>query len=235
MDSRVLISCKNLGYSSESYAQESYIEKWDIRELTLELRAGDRVRFCFFNNDQKEVLSRLFLKKLKPKRGSLINFSNKIYTEKSFWDGTDMEASLKENLKSKLFFVRPWFGGERKNLETLIDRLDLGGQTQYIPINKLSNDQKIRLRLLMIASANTKVILIDNLFSKLDGKSFFFVKEWLENFPGIVLLFGDYYMGLKSSKDIEFFQLEEFESLFSTIVSFNSDGFSKTLILENKP
>jgi len=233
MDSKLLISCKNLGYYSQSDSFLSPFVKWDVRDLTLELFGGDRVCFHFDNKDQKQVLLRLFLQKLKPKKGSFMLSSKiHIYYDYNLWEGTNKKASLDENLKSKLFSTRPWFGGKRKNIENLIDRLDLGGQIRHVQVQKLSLEQKIRLRLLMIIAAKTKVILIDNLFSQLDEHSFLLFQEWLEKFSGILIFFGDYFRDANNRKNFQVGRQEMDKTLFNTIISFTSDGFSKTLILK---
>ena len=53
----------------------------------------------------------------------------------------------------------------------------------------------------MMIAANTKVILIDNLFSELDEMELLFILEWLENFLGIVILFGDYPLEIKPNRN----------------------------------
>ena len=234
MESRSIICCRNLGYSTQSDTGVTPIRKWDVRELSLELYAYDRVRFIFKNNEQKEVLLRLFLQKLKPKTGSIIIHSKThIYSDSDFWEGTDKKISLKENMKSKLFSHRPWFGGQRTNLETLIDRLGLGGQSQYIPVNQFSFEQKSRLKILMMIAAKTKIILIDKLFSELDERSFILVKEWLDKFSGIIILFGDYPYEdcVNSTKKI--IKKDKIISSFGKVILFFSDGTSKTIRLNN--
>ena len=77
------------------------------------------------------------------------------------------------------------------NLDVLIDMLGLGGRYQYIPISQLSFENKNRLKILMMITAKTKIILIDKLFSELDELSLALVKEWLEKFSGILILFDD--------------------------------------------
>ena len=123
MKPRVLLKCDNVGYSTSAASGNSVEEKWDILKLSLELHAGDRASFLFQNEEQKQVLWRLFLQKLKPKTGSfIISAKTHIHSDDSLWTGTDKKATILENMTSKLFTKRPWFGGQRKNLETLIDR-----------------------------------------------------------------------------------------------------------------
>ena len=104
MNPRVLISCHNLGYAAPSGTGISSVDKWDIRKLNLELHAGDKACFHFQNEEQRQVLWRMFQKKLKPKIGSLqISDNTHLHTDDSLWEGTDKKASLLENMESKLF------------------------------------------------------------------------------------------------------------------------------------
>ena len=117
MDSRLILSCKNLGYYHNKRMALSSLREWDIRGLNLKFFSYDRVRFFFNSDEQKTVLLRLFLQKLKPKTGSIIIPSNiHIYFEKDLWMRTDKDSSLINNLESKLFSNRPWFGGRRMDL-----------------------------------------------------------------------------------------------------------------------
>jgi ATPase subunit of ABC transporter with duplicated ATPase domains len=230
MKPRVLLKCDNVGYSSSSASGNSVEEKWDILKLSLELHAGDRALFLFQNEEQKQVLWRLFLQKLKPKTGSFI-FSAKthIHSDDSLWTGTDKKATLLENMNSKLFTKRPWFGGQRKNFETLMDRLALSGRIPHLPVEELSAEQAARFWLLMLVTAKTKVVLIDRLFSKLDQVSLAFVQEWLESYTGIIILFGEhaeYFNAVKTStKDQPLKSKTEFNSVFS----FSAAGQAKLL------
>jgi ATPase subunit of ABC transporter with duplicated ATPase domains len=230
MKPRVLLKCDNVGYSSSSASGNSVEEKWDILKLSLELHAGDRASFLFQNEEQKQVLWRLFLQKLKPKTGSFI-FSAKthIHSDDSLWTGTDKKATLLENMNSKLFTKRPWFGGQRKNFETLMDRLALSGRIPHLPVEELSAEQAARFWLLMLVTAKTKVVLIDRLFSKLDQVSLAFVQEWLESYTGIIILFGEhaeYFNAVKTStKDQPLKSKTEFNSVFS----FSAAGQAKLL------
>ena len=64
----------------------SSLREWDIRGLNLKFFSYDRVRFFFNSDEQKTVLLRLFLQKLKPKTGSIIIPPNiHIYSEKDLW------------------------------------------------------------------------------------------------------------------------------------------------------
>ncbi len=230
MDSRLILSCKNLGYYHNKRMALSSLREWDIRGLNLKFFSYDRVRFFFNSDEQKTVLLRLFLQKLKPKTGSIIIPSNiHIYFEKDLWMRTDKDSSLINNLESKLFSNRPWFGGKRKDLNSLIDRLDLGGYSKHLPINKLPTEKKKRLRILMMIAARTKVIIVDKLFAEMDEISFFFVLEWLRNFPGILILFGDSHLPVKADKHRRVLNEDKARNVFNKTILFSADGIAKKI------
>ena len=234
MNPRVLISCKNLGYATPSDSGIPAGKKWDIRKLNLELHAGERACFHFQNEEQKQVLWRLFQQKLKPKTGSFqISGNTHLHTDNSFWEGTDKKASLKENMKSKLFSTRPWFGGQRKNLDTLMDRLGLTGQIPHLQIQELKPEHAKRFWVLMLVAANTKVVLIDRLFSQLDEISLPFFQEWQEGFPGILIMFGEHPEYLKAVNSRVMEKHRSLKPLFNSIISFSADGVAKKMETEN--
>lgn len=230
MESRLILSCKNLGYYSDTREVLPSSRKWDIRDLNLKFFSYDRVRFFFNSDDQKTVLLRLFLQKLKPKTGSIIIPSNiHIYSEKDLWERTDKDSSINNNLKSKLFSTRPWFGGKRKDITTLIDRLDLGGFSKYISINKLPIEKKNRLRILMMIAAKTKVIIVEKLFSDMDEISLFFLLEWLKNFSGVLISFGECAFSRDLNRSKKIVNDEKVKNVFNKTILFNSDGIAKKI------
>ena len=140
MNNKLLISCINLGYSATPV--EDYFAKmmWDIYNLNLDLHTGEKINFYFQTEEQKTVLWRVFERKLKPKTGSFqISPKTHIHTDQGLLDGLDKNLSMQENLESKLFEEKPWFGGKRKSMDSLMYRLELFGSIQYIPVNDLSN------------------------------------------------------------------------------------------------
>jgi ATPase subunit of ABC transporter with duplicated ATPase domains len=228
MNPRVLISCHNLGYAAPSGTGISAVEKWDIRKLNLELHAGEKACFHFQNEEQKQVLWRMFQQKLKPKTGSLqISANTHLHTDDSLWEGTDKKASLLENMESKLFSTRPWFGGQRKNIDILKDRLGLTGRIINLPVNELMPEYAARFWALMLVAANTKVVLINRLLSQLDEISLPFIQEWQESFSGITVIFGEHpeYFKAVNSRKVE--QQDTLKSFFSTNISFSADGLAK--------
>ena len=145
MNNKLLISCRNIGYSATSAKDFSADSMWDICKLNLDLHAGERVCFHFQNEEQKNVLWRLFERKLKPKTGSLrISANTHFHSDQGLLDGLDKGSSMQENLQSRLFEERPWFGGKRMTMDTLMYRLGLIGRIQHLNVNDLSDQHLTR-------------------------------------------------------------------------------------------
>ena len=198
MNKSPLISCRNLGYYETSVNDFSDEKMWDICNLNLDLHAGERISFYFKTEEQKKVLWRLFERKLKPKTGSLrISPKIHIHTDQGLLDGLDKKLSLQKNLQSKLFEERPWFGGKRKTLFTLMNKLGLNGRIQNMPVNDISNQNLIKFWTLMLVATKTRVFLLDRLLPLLDEKSMSFFLEWMDGFPGSIIVLGNILKFLK--------------------------------------
>ncbi len=235
MNNKLLISCRNLGYSVTSTEDFSDKTMWDICKLNLDLHAGERISFYFKTKEQKSVLWRIFERKLKPKTGSLrISASTHIHTDQGLLDGLDKSSSLQENLQSRLFEERPWFGGKRKTMDTLMCRLGLIGRIQYLPVNDLSDQHLTRFLTLMLAAAKTRVFLLDSLLPFLDEISMSFLLEWMESFPGSIIVFGEHDNILNATESRQDKQMALSRSLFDQVISFTSDGEAKILINNQK-
>ena len=235
MNNKLLISCRNLGYSATSAEDFSAETMRDICKLNLDLHAGEKIRFYFKTEEQKSVLWRLFERKLKPKTGSLlISTSTHIHTDQGLLDGLDMSSSLQKNLQSKLFEERPWFGGKRKTMDTLMYRLGLIGRIKSLPVNDLSDLHLTRFLTLMLVATKTRVIMLDRLLPLLDEISLSFFLEWMESFPGSIIVFGEHANILNAVESREDKQMALSRSLFDLVISFTSYGEAKTLINNQK-
>tara|TARA_B100000686_G_scaffold311902_1_gene355984 strand:+ start:139 stop:864 length:726 start_codon:yes stop_codon:yes gene_type:complete len=235
MNNKLLISCRSLGYHAKSTENYSIETKWDISKLSLDLHAGERINFYFNTEEQKSVLWRLFERKLKPKTGSLrISSKTHIHTDQGLLDGLDKSSSLQENLQSRLFEERPWFGGKRRNLDTLMYRLGLIGRIQYIPVNDLSDQHLTRLWTLMLVATKTRVFLLDRLLPLLDELSMSFLLEWMESFPGSIIVFGEHPNIITAVESRQEKQIKLSRPLFDLVISFSNYGEAKILINNQK-
>ncbi len=190
MNPRLLLSCQKLGYYAPADSSNKDEIQWEIYDLNWDLFAGERIQFHFENEDQKQVLWRLLQQNLKPKTGSILNVQNShLHTDESLWKGLNLNSSIMENLRSKLFEERPWFSGKRLNLEILLDRLALRGKLLNVPVDALNPEQKHHFWVLMLVAANTNVLLLDKIFQTKSPVTDKFLKDWLYSFTGAVVAF----------------------------------------------
>ena len=167
---------------------------------------------------------------------TLISGENEI-TRNSISSSAEMSTSghsLQKNLQSRLFEERPWFGGKRKTMDTLMYRLGLIGRIQYLPVNDLSDQHLNRFWTLMLAATKTRVFMLDHLLPLLDEISMSFLLEWMESFPGSIIVFGEHANILNTVESRQDKQMALSRSLFDLVISFTSYGEAKTLINNQK-
>ena len=86
----------------------------------------------------------------------------------------------------------------------------------------------------MLSAAKTRVFLIDRLFHSLDKKSMSFFLEWMESFPGSIVVFGKH---SKIRNDFVFMKDKQTalsRLIFDLVISFTNSGEAKILINNQK-
>ena len=86
----------------------------------------------------------------------------------------------------------------------------------------------------MLATAKTKVLMLDSLLPLLDEISISFLLEWMESFTGGIIVFGEHANFLKAVESRQVKQMALSRSLFDLVISFTSYGEAKTLINNQK-
>ena len=113
-------------------------------------------------------------------------------------------------------------------------KLGLIGRIQNIPVSDLSDKYLTRFWTLMLSAAKSRIFLLDRLPQSLDEKSMSFFLEWMENFPGSIVVFGknsNILTDFLSRKDQ---QTRLSRPLFDLAISFTNHGEAKTLINNQK-
>ena len=119
-------------------------------------------------------------------------------------------------------------------MDTLMYRLGLIGRIQYLPVSDLSDQHLTRFWTLMLAVAKTKVLMLNRLLPLLDEISMSFLLEWMESFPGGIIVFGEHANILNAVKSRQDKQMALSRSIFHLVISFTSYGEAKTLINNQK-
>ena len=113
-------------------------------------------------------------------------------------------------------------------------RLGLIGRMQYLPVNDLSDQHLTRFLTLMLVAAKTRVLMLDRLLPLLDEISISFLLEWMESFPGSIIVFGEHANILNAFESRQAKQMAWSRSLFDLVISFTTYGKAKTLINNQK-
>ena len=86
----------------------------------------------------------------------------------------------------------------------------------------------------MLAAAKTRVFMLDRLLPLLDEISMSFLLEWMESFPGSIIVFGEHANFLNAVESRQDKQMALSRSLFDLVISFTRYGEAKTLINNQK-
>ena len=119
-------------------------------------------------------------------------------------------------------------------MDTLMYRLGLIGRIQHLNVNDLSDQHLTRFWTLMLAAAKTRVFMLDRLLPLLDETSMSFLLEWMESFPGSIIVFGEHADFLNAVESRQDKQMVLSRSLFDLVISFTRYGEAKTLINNQK-
>ena len=101
-------------------------------------------------------------------------------------------------------------------------------------VNELSEEHLIRFWTLMLVAAKTKVLMLDSLLPLLDEISMSFLLEWMDSFPGSIIVFGEHANILNAVESGQDKEMVLSRSLFDLVISFTSYGEAKTLINNQK-
>ena len=86
----------------------------------------------------------------------------------------------------------------------------------------------------MLAATKSRVLMLDRLVPLLDEISMSFLLEWMENFPGSIIVFGEHANIINAVESRQDKQMVLSSSLFDLVISFTSYGEAKTLINNQK-
>ena len=197
----MLINCRNLGYYSADAGKVSEI--WDVRQLNWTVHAGDRISFQCHSQEQKDVVWRILLDKLKPKSGLLeITSGTKVYSDEMLWSRADGKADLWTNLQSRFYNQRPWLVDRRVHHSMLVDLIKLTAQAARTPLMQLEESEKIKAWTVMMISARIHVWLVDSSIRDASVEDRSMIKLWLDSFPGAWINFD---AGELHSSDYDFY------------------------------
>jgi ABC transport system ATP-binding/permease protein len=165
---------------------KGYGENVLIRDLSLLLRAGDRLGIIGPNGSGKTTLLRVILGEIEPDAGSVVLGQN---TRVAYFDqdrgDLDPDATLYEAVASTEWVQ---LGGERVHVRSYLDRFLFAPERQQQKVRSLSGGERSRLLLARLFLEEANLLVLDEPTNDLDLVTLRVLEEVLVDWPGSVLM-----------------------------------------------
>jgi ATP-binding cassette subfamily F protein uup len=167
---------------------KTFNSKLLFKNLEYKFTARDRVGVIGRNGSGKSTLLDVITKHLEPDSGKVVHGDTlKIayYTQKGMKLKEDKKAI--DVVKDIAEYI-PMNGGKKLAASQLMERFLFDGPRQQTFVSKLSGGEKRRLYLLTLLIANPNFLILDEPTNDLDIMTLQVLEEFLQHFPGVVLL-----------------------------------------------
>lgn len=177
---RKIIEINNI---SKSYHQLKLID-----DFTYTVLRDDRVGILGANGMGKSTLLKIIAGRLEPDHGSVeIGETVKLGVFEQETTELDHEQRAIEYIKDGGEFVKT-MDGDRITASQMMEKFMFSKDLQWTPIGKLSGGEKRRLHLLRVLMESPNVLLLDEPTNDLDIQTLTILEEYLEEFPGAVII-----------------------------------------------
>ncbi|WP_411349594.1 ABC-F family ATP-binding cassette domain-containing protein [Paenibacillus sp. WLX2291] len=159
-----------------------------IHDLTYHAVAGDRIGIVGPNGRGKSTLLNLISGKLQPSSGQIVTGQTV-----KFGYFTQEHQEMDENMRVIEYIkeaaeVVKTSDGSSITAAQMLERFLFTPSAQWTPIAKLSGGEKRRLYLLRVLMSAPNVLLLDEPTNDLDITTLTVLEDYLEEFPGVVLV-----------------------------------------------
>ncbi|SDT02369.1 ATP-binding cassette, subfamily F, uup [Paenibacillaceae bacterium GAS479] len=177
---RKIIELENVG--------KGYGERTLIRDFSYIAVPEDRVGIIGRNGSGKSTLLKLIAGRLQPDAG-VVSLGPTVKLGYFSQEHEEMDESMRviEYIREQAEQIRT-ADGTTISAGQLLERFLFPPAMQWSPIAKLSGGEKRRLQLLRILSGAPNVLLLDEPTNDLDIATLSVLEEYLEDFPGVVLV-----------------------------------------------
>ncbi|OXM14050.1 ABC-F family ATP-binding cassette domain-containing protein [Paenibacillus herberti] len=177
---RKIIELENVG--------KGYGERTLIRDFSYIAVPEDRVGIIGRNGSGKSTLLKLIAGRLQPDAGE-VSLGPTVKLGYFSQEHEEMDESMRviEYIREQAEQIRT-ADGTTISAGQLLERFLFPPAMQWSPIAKLSGGEKRRLQLLRILSGAPNVLLLDEPTNDLDIATLSVLEEYLEDFPGVVLV-----------------------------------------------
>ncbi|MDR7871218.1 MAG: ABC-F family ATP-binding cassette domain-containing protein [Tissierellaceae bacterium] len=177
---RKIIEINNI---SKSYDNNKLIDNFSYTVLR-----DDRVGILGANGMGKSTLLKIISGKLEPDSGSVeIGETVKLGIFEQETADMDDEQRAIEYIKDGGEFVKT-IDGDRISASQMMEKFMFSKDLQWAPIGKLSGGEKRRLYLLRVLMESPNVLILDEPTNDLDIQTLTILEDYLEDFPGAVII-----------------------------------------------
>ncbi len=166
---------------------KSYGERLLIRDFSYVFCRKDRIGFVGPNGCGKTTLMRMIMGLEQPDRGQVITGPTvKIGYFSQENEALDPERRVIDYIRDTAEYVQTEDGSVSAAM--MLERFLFDGVLQYSQIKKLSGGEKRRLYLLKVLMEAPNILILDEPTNDLDIQTLAILEDYLERFPGILIM-----------------------------------------------
>lgn len=193
-----------------SNVTKKYNNKTIINNFSYTFKKGDRIGLAGKNGSGKSTFINLITKNTTPTSGIIDIGEN---TKFGYYRQEGLEFNNSDRVIDVVKNVADYIdmdNGDTLTASQLLTLFLFPPEKQYGLINKLSGGEKKRLQLMRVLMANPNFLILDEPSNDLDLDTLNVLEEFLENYPGILILVShDRYLIDKLTEQLFIFQLGE--------------------------
>jgi ATP-binding cassette subfamily F protein uup len=166
----------------------TFEDKTVIRDFSYIAVPGDRVGIVGPNGSGKSTLLRIITGKLWPTTGTAV-LGPTVQLGYYGQENTEMDETQRviDYIKEAGHVIH-LTDGKTLSASQMLERFLFPPEVQWTPIARLSGGEKRRLYLLRVLMGEPNVLLLDEPTNDLDIQSLSILEDYLENFPGVVIV-----------------------------------------------
>jgi ATP-binding cassette subfamily F protein uup len=167
---------------------QSFGEKKIINDFSYTFKRGDRIGLAGKNGTGKSTLLNLITGNLQPEKGTISTGDTTIY---GYYKQGGLAFNGKERVidivKSDAEYIK-MADGSTISASQLLTLFLFPPKKQHGMVEKLSGGEKKRLHLMKVLMMNPNFLILDEPTNDLDIDTLNVLEEFLENFPGVLML-----------------------------------------------
>lgn len=171
-----------------SNVTKAFGERIVIQDFTYIVLRDDRMGIIGPNGSGKSTLLNMITEKLTPDSGS-VEIGQTVKIGYFSQENSEMDENLRviEYIREEANFI-PAADGTMITASQMLERFLFPPDLQWTPISKLSGGEKRRLYLLRILIGAPNVLLLDEPTNDLDIQTLTILEDYLDDFPGAVIV-----------------------------------------------